>query len=304
MSASNLNCHWIHPKFDYIEAKTVEEANFLLSEKKDKAKLIAGGTDLLVAARRRKIALQYVIDIKTIANLDQIQYDTKSLTLGALTSLSEIETSSLIREKFPIISESARQIGTPQIRNMGTIGGNLCNAAPSADMAPALIGLSAKVKIKGMRGERIVTLEDFFMGPGETVLQHDEMITEIIVPNRPPFNRGAYVKLPARTMIDLAVVSVAALVMLDSKKSDIVDAKIVLGAVAPTPIRARQAEEAIKGKKVSEELIIRAAQIASEEAKPISDIRASTSYRKEMVRVLTIQAIKQAIISNSVNETN
>jgi carbon-monoxide dehydrogenase medium subunit len=297
MSKTTLACQWRHPRFEYLEAKTVKEACSLLSQYKDKARLIAGGTDLLVAARRRKITPLYVINIKTIPNLDYITADGKGLQIGALATLSDIESSPLIRDGFPIIADSAHQVGTPQIRNVGTIGGNLCNAAPSADMAPALIGLGAKAKLKGVKGERTVALEDFFTGPGETVLKTGEMLIEIQVPNPPPHTGGIYLKLPARTAIDLAVVGVAVVVKLDAKGANIVDAKIVLGAVAPTPIRARKAEDIIKGKAVNEELIEKAAQVAAEEAKPISDVRGSAGYRKEMVRVLTNRAIRQVVTS-------
>ena len=297
MNTTGLGCQWRHPKFNYLEAKTLEEACSLLSQYKDEAKLIAGGTDLLVSARRGKITPLYIINIKTIPSLDYISYDGDGLRIGALTTLSEIESSSLIGNRFPIIADSAHQVGTPQVRNVGTIGGNLCNAAPSADMAPSLIGLEAKAKLKGHKGERTVALEEFFTGPGETVLQAGEMLIEIQVPNPPPYTRGIYLKLPARTAIDLAVVGVAAVVTLDSKGANIVDAKIVLCAVAPTPIRAGKAEYIIKGKAIRDELTEKAAQIAAEEAKPISDVRGSASYRKEMVRVLTNRAIRQLVFS-------
>ena len=294
MNTSSLSSQWRHPKFEYLEARTVEEACSLLSQYKDKAKLIAGGTDLLVSMRRGKITPLYVINVKTIPNLDYIHYDGDGLRIGALATLSEIESSPLIRDRFPIIADSAHQIGTPQVRNVGTIGGNLCNAAPSADMAPPLIGLGAKAKLKGPKGERAVALEEFFTGPGEPRLQIGEMLIEIQVPDPPPDTRGAYLKLPARTAVDLAVVGVAAVVTLDTKGANMVDAKIVLGAVAPTPIRARKAEDIVKGKPISDELIEKAAQVAAEEAKPISDVRGSASYRKEMVKVLTKQAVRQA----------
>lgn len=297
MNAAGLGSQWRHPKFEYLEARTVEEACSLLSQYKDKAKLIAGGTDLLVSMRRGKITPLYVINAKTIRNLDYIHYDGDGLRIGALVTLSEIESSPLIRERFPIIADSAHQIGTPQVRNVGTIGGNLCNAAPSADMAPPLIGLGAKAKLKGPKGERAIALAQFFTGPGESRLQIGEMLIEIQVPNPAPHTQGIYLKLPARTAIDIAVVGVAAVVTLDSKNVKIVDAKIVLGAVAPTPMRARQAEDIIKGKTISDELIERAAQVAANEAKPISDVRGSASYRKEIIRVLSNQAITQAVTS-------
>ena len=282
------------PRFDHLESKTVEEACSLLSKHKGKAKVIAGGTDLLPAMRNREVTPAYIINVRSIPNLDYIHYtDAEGLKIGALATLYDIESSPIIREKFPMVADAASKIGTPQVRNMGTIGGNLCNAAPSADTAPPLIGLEAKAKINGPNRERVIALEEFFIGPGENALQADEILTEIQIPNPPPHTRGVYLKLPARTMVDLAVVGVAVVVTLDDKERSIVDAKIVLGAVAPTPVRARQAEGIIKGKAISRELIEKAAEAAAGEAKPISDLRGSASYRKEMVNTLTKRAIRQ-----------
>jgi len=282
------------PRFDHLESKTVEEACLLLSKYKGKAKVIAGGTDLLPAMRNREVTPAYIINVRSIPNLDYIHYtDAEGLKIGALATLYDIESSPIIREKFPMVADAASKIGTPQVRNMGTIGGNLCNAAPSADTAPPLIGLEAKAKINGPNGERVIALEEFFIGPGENALQADEILTEIQIPNPPPHTRGVYLKLPARTMVDLAVVGVAVVVTLDDKERSIVDAKIVLGAVAPTPVRARQAEDIIRGKAISRELIEKAAEAAAGEAKPISDLRGSASYRKEMVNTLTKRAIRQ-----------
>lgn len=282
------------PRFDHLEPKTIEEACSLLSKYKGKAKVIAGGTDLLPAMRNREVTPAYIINVRSIPNLDYIHYtDAEGLKIGALVTLYDIESSPIIREKFPMVADAASKIGTPQVRNMGTIGGNLCNAAPSADTAPPLIGLEAKAKINGPNRERVIALEEFFIGPGENALQADEILTEIQIPNPPPHTRGVYLKLPARTMVDLAVVGVAVVVTLDDKERSIVDAKIVLGAVAPTPVRARQAEDIIKSKAISRELIEKAAEAAAGEAKPISDLRGSASYRKEMVNTLTKRAIRQ-----------
>ena len=282
------------PRFDHLESKTVEEACSLLSKHKGKAKVIAGGTDLLPAMRNREVTPAYIINVRSIPNLDYIHYtDAEGLKIGALATLYDIESSPIIREKFAMVADAAAKIGTPQVRNMGTIGGNLCNAAPSADTAPPLIGLEAKAKINGPNRERVIALEEFFIGPGENALQADEILTEIQIPNPPPHTRGVYLKLPARTMVDLAVVGVAVVVTLDDKERSIVDAKIVLGAVAPTPVRARQAEDIIKSKAISRELIEKAAEAAAGEAKPISDLRGSASYRKEMVNTLTKRAIRQ-----------
>lgn len=283
------------PDFKYEGVKTVEEACSLLAKYKDKAKVIAGGTDLLNVMKHREVLPHCLISLKNIPGLDSVDYDElQGLRIGALATHQSVADSPVVKRKFGLLATACRQIATPQIRNIATVGGNLCNAAPSADTAPPLIALGAGVKIKGLKGERVVPLEDFFVGPGENVLQTDEILTEIQIANLPPHSAGVYLKLPARTAIDLALVGVATVLTLNATHTKIVDAKIVLGAVAPTPLRARKAEGIIKGETIKDELIEKAAQAAAEEAKPISDVRGSASYRKEMVRVLTKRAIKQA----------
>jgi CO/xanthine dehydrogenase FAD-binding subunit len=298
MTTANLVYMRKLPKFDYLAPKTVDEACTLLTKYKGKAKVIAGGTDLIVAMKKRTVSPQYIINIKSVSNLDYIRYsDSEGLRIGAMTTLHELETSSVVKKRCPMLAAATHEMAQPQIRNVATIGGNLCNAAPSADTAPPLIGLGAKVKMKSINAERTVALEEFFSGPGTTILRTDEILTEIQVPNPPPYTRAVYIKLPARTAIDIAAVGVAAVVTLDSKQTAIVDAKIVLGAVAPTPIRARKAEDIIRGKAINEQLIDKASQSAADEARPISDVRSSANYRKEMVKVLTKQAIRQVIAS-------
>jgi len=297
MSEINTCCQWRHPKFEYLEAGSVDEACSLLSKYKDTARLIAGGTEVLVLARKGKISPQYVINIKSIPDLADIEYGEDGLRIGALSTLSDIESSPVVKEKFPVIAYSAGLIGSQQVRNTGTIGGNLCNAAPFGDMAPSLIGLGARVKLKGVSAERTILLEDFIEGPGKSAIKEDEMMLEVHVPNPLPNTYTFYRKLPARTSIDIAVVSVAAVVVLDPKDNHISDAKIVLGAVSPTPVRAHRAENILKGEIFNEELIEKAAEAAVEETRPISDLRASNGYRKEMVKVLTAQALKELMIS-------
>jgi carbon-monoxide dehydrogenase medium subunit len=284
--------------FDYLMPKTIREACSLLSKHKGKANAVAGGTDLLVLIKSRQIMPQYIINLKTIPNLNYIDYaDGEGLRIGALATMYDVESSPIIQEKFPILASAAHQVGSPNIRNMATIGGNLCRAAPSADTAPPLIGLGAKVKIVGFNRERTCGVEEFFLGPGACVLQSDEILTEIQIPNPPSYTRGVYLKMPAGKRISIAAIGVAVVVTLDAKQANIVDAKIVLGAVAPTPIRASKAEDIIKGKAIDDELIEKAAQAAAEEAKPISDIRAPANYRQEMVKVLTARALRQVTAS-------
>ena len=283
------------PKFDYLAPKTLDEALSLLSQYKGRTKVIAGGTDVLPKLKRREIkAPEYIIDLKSIPNLGYIKYDESSgLSLGALVTIHAVETSPIIQERFSVLFHAAESMASTQVRNRGTIAGNICSAVPSADTAPALLTLEARFKLTSQKGERIVNIEDFFTGPNETVLTAEEIMQEIQVPNLPPNSRGRYLKLTPRRSMDLAIVGVAVVVVTDDGTCN--DIRIALGAVAPTPIRARRAENIIRGQRLSDEVIERAAQIAAEECRPISDHRASAEYRSEMVKVLTKRAINQAI---------
>ena len=284
--------------FEYFEPSTVAEAVSLLRKYGDKAKVLAGGTDLVCMCWELRAKPEYVIDIGRIPGLDYIRADDKEgLRIGALTTVSEAEKSTLLKQKYSAISEGAGQLAMLAIRNVATVGGNLCNAAPSADMAPPLLAMSASVKLVGTGGERVVSLEDFFTGPGTTVQKTDELLVEVQVPVPPPNTSGTYLKLGAKGegQGGLAVVGVAVVATWGSANGGFEDVKIVLGAVAPTPIRAHKAEETLKGKRLSEELIEKAAQAASDEARPITDVRGSTEYRKEMLKVMTRHAIKRVI---------
>jgi CO/xanthine dehydrogenase FAD-binding subunit len=283
------------PKFDYLQPNTIEEALSLLSQYKGRAKLMAGGTDLLPKLKEREIETpEVIIDLKMLPDLGSIEYDeVDGLKLGALVTIQSVETSPIVQERFGILFQAVESMASAQVRNRGTIAGNLCNAVPSADTAPALLTLEARVKLTSQKGERIVNIEDFFIGPGETVLTNEEILKEIHVPNLPPHSRGRYLKLSPRRSMDLAVVGVATVVIVEDQICE--DIRIALGAVAPTPIRAKQAENVARGQKLSDEVIARAARVASEECSPIDDHRASAEYRCNMVEVLTKRAIQQAI---------
>ena len=283
------------PKFDYLAPKTIEEALSMLSQHKGKAKVIAGGTDLVPKMKRREIKpAEYIIDLKGIPDLDYIKYDEgRGLRFGALTTIHAIETSPIIQEKFDVLAQAAYSMASTQVRNRGTVAGNICNAVPSADTAPALLTLEASLKLVSQKGEKMVNIEDFFTGPSETILTDEELLQEIQVPNLPPHSKGIYLKLAPRRAMDLAIVGVGVVVTLEDGLCK--DIRIALGAVAPTPIRARRAEETIKGQRFNDEVIEKTAQITAEECRPINDHRASAEYRREMVKVLVKRAINQAI---------
>ncbi len=283
-------------RFEYLEPATIEEAVSLLTKYNGRAKVIAGGTDLLVQMRQKVIRPDYVVDIINIPGLDYINYDKeKGLRIGALTTIRSLEKSAELCQRYTVISQASSQLGSVAIRNMGTLGGNLCNAAPSAETAPALIGLSAKARIVGPDGERVVPLEDFFTGPGTTVLKTAELLVEIQVPVLPPRTKGVYLKHAIRGAIDLAIVGVAIIITLEPETKVCEDIKVVLGAVAPTPMRAKKTEELIRGKRIDDTLINESAESASTEAHPISDVRASAWYRTEMVKVLTRRVLRETI---------
>ncbi len=284
------------PKFKYLRPETLEEACAMLSQLNGKARVIAGGTDLMVNMKQKTDRPAYLVDISCLPGLNTIDYDPEdALKIGALCTHSDIESSGVIQAKFNILAQACRSIGSVQIRNLGTIGGNLCNASPSADSAPALLGLDAKVRIFGSAGEDEIELIKFFTGPGETLLKPDEILTGIDISAISPHSSAVYLKLSPRRAMDLAVVGVAVVLWLSADGSTCTDVRIALGAVAPLPIRAFKAEEIIRGQKLDNALIEETARVAAEETKPITDLRGSVEYRKEMVKVLTQRGIQQVI---------
>ncbi len=284
------------PKFEYLAPESIAEACSLLSQYKDKAKVIAGGTDLLVNMNNRELTPQYLIGLKNIPDLDRVEYDpAQGLRIGALASHQAVAGSPVIRDKFNLLADAAGKVGTPQIRNLGTIGGNLCNAAPSADTASPLLVLGASVKLVSVRGERTIPLTQFFTGALETCLEPDELLTEIQVPKPAPHTRGVYIKHCARgSEVDITTLGVSVLVTM-AEDNTFADARIALATAAPTPMRAERAETVLIGKTIEDSVIEQAAQTASEEARPRTSMRSTAEYRREMVKVLTRRAIKQAL---------
>jgi len=283
--------------FDFYQPATIQEASRLLKENGPGGRFLAGGTDLVIAMKEKGLAPKYVVDLKRIPGLTSIRENGDGgITLGALTTLYTIETSALIKKKYPFLAQSAAEVGSIQIRNRATIGGNMANATPSADTAPALIALNAAAKIASASGERTVKLEDFFTGPGQNVMNPDEILTEITIPKTASNLVGEYIKFSPREMMDLAYVGVAVAYNLGAGDKKCAGVRIVLGAVAPTPLRARRAEAALEGQMLSEALAEKVGQIAAEEAKPISDVRSSADYRRAMVGAMTKRALLNAAV--------
>jgi carbon-monoxide dehydrogenase medium subunit len=286
------------PKFNYLAPATLDEALSLLAQYKSKARVIAGGTDLVPKLKRREVkAPEYVIDLKGIPGLDKIRQDIGGLTIGALVTIGVVESSPLIQQKFAILAQAAQSMASPQVRNRGTIAGNICNAVPSADSAPALLTLGARLKLISRKGERTINIEDFFTGPNRTALTDEEILLEIKIPDMPPKSKGVYLKLSPRRAMDLAIVGAAVVVVPEDGICK--DIRIALGAVAPTPLRTMKAETVLKGQKFNDNLIEKAAKAAAAETSPIDDHRASAEYRRDMIEVLVKRAIKQAIGSRS-----
>ena len=234
--------------FEYIEPSSITEAVAILARHGDRARVLAGGTDVLTALKEGWERPEWIISLGRIPDLATIRYDEREgLRIGALATVRSVETSPVVRSHYPALSVAAGSLASVQIRNLATVAGNLCRAAPSADMAPILVALQAEVKLVGPAGERMVALGSFFIGPGRTVLGRDELLTEIRVPPPSPGAGAAYLKHSPRRAMDLAVVGVAAAVALDGPIYR--DARIILGAVAPIPLRAQLAERALIGQK-------------------------------------------------------
>jgi carbon-monoxide dehydrogenase medium subunit len=283
------------PTFEYHAPATIEEALDLITRYGDNGRFMAGGTDLLVAMKKREITPEHLVALSGITALKGITFDKKKgLTIGALTTLAEIERSDIIKRQFLPLRDAIDVMASAQIRSLATIGGNLCSAVPSADTAPPLIALNASLKLVGPRGDRSVPVEAFFTGPKETVRKANEILTAIMIPKIDTVSAGCYLKLMRRHAMDLAIVGVAAYLKLDREKKTCTEARIALGAVAPTPIRVPEVEALLVNKEIDEKLITEAARIAGMQCRPISDIRASLEYRCSMVEVLTRRAVMEA----------
>jgi aerobic carbon-monoxide dehydrogenase medium subunit len=279
---------------------SLRDASRLLKENGPGGRFLAGGTDLVIAMKEKGLVPKYIVDLKRIPGLSGIRdHSDGGITIGALTTMRDIEISPLLRKKYPFLCQSAAEVGSIQIRNRATVGGNMANATPSADVAPSLIALNATAKIVSASGERTTPLEEFFRGPGQTVMSPEEILSEIAIPKTSPRLVGEYIKFSPREMMDLAYVGVAVAYTLREPDQRCEAVRIVLGAVSPTPMRARQAEAALEGQILTEALAQQAGEIASEESKPISDVRSSADYRRAMVGAMTKRALLNASIGPS-----
>jgi carbon-monoxide dehydrogenase medium subunit len=281
--------------FEYLPPDTLKEALTLLEEHQDECKVIAGGQSLLILMRQGLVSPEYLIDIKGVSELNYIESDVRDgLRIGALTTHRTIEKSPAMKNGFDILAEMEHSLASIQTRNWGTIGGNLCHGEPAGDPAPVLMALNATLSTASLQGERNMPVGDFFVDYFETALEPAELLTEIQVPAVPPRTGTAYSKFNIIAH-DMATVGVAVSITLDSDDGVCRDVRIVIGACAPTPMRARQAEEVLRGEKITEDLLREAGQRASQEAEPISDISASEEYRRELVKVLVARVGREAL---------
>lgn len=283
-------------RFDYLEPHTLRQAISLLQRHGDQARIVAGSTDFLVRWRTGVWQPQYVVNIQHVPGLDRLGYSARSgLRLGALVTVQALEASPVLREKYPALATGATSFAGVQVRNLATVGGNVCNASPAGDTLPALLAFEAQCKLVGPDGERWVPLDQFFKGPGRTDLQSAEILTELRLPP-PARNSGSlYIKHSPRGAMDISAVGVASVVALGQRGKVCEDVKIALGAVAPTPIRAYGAEELLRGQTITPELVHAVAQKAQELATPIDDVRATGAYRKSVVGVLVQRTLEHSI---------
>lgn len=279
--------------FEYCAPQTIPDALGVFHTYGDRARPLAGGTDLLIFMQSGRVQPDYVVDLTRLAPLKGLTYDpSQGLRVGALTSLREIELAPVIRAHYPALAVSTFELAGVQIRNMATIGGNTCNASPAADTIPPLLALDAVAVITGATGDRRVPYTDLFQGPGKTGIRRGELLTTIELPPPSPRTGSHYIKLAVRNAMDIAIVGVAASVTLDDGL--VKDCRIALGAVASTAIRAYEAEQLLRDRALEDTTLDAVAKAAQAAARPITDQRSSAAYRTMMVGVLTRQALRQA----------
>ena len=282
------------PQFKFLMPTSLSEACSLLEEHQGKIKIKAGGTDMIVRLSHRAVKPDFLMGLKKIPDLKQISFTPEAgLTIGALALLREVELNPLVLEQAPMLARAAHATATVQIRNMGTVMGNVCNASPSADNIPTLVAMNASIVASSGAQEREIPLDEFFLGPGRSALQPNEIATAIKVPTVAANSGVSYQKISPRSKVDIAAVNIGALVTLD-KAGKCQAVRISMGAVGPTPLRATQAEDFLLGQEITDETLAEAGRLAAEDASPITDVRASREYRKLMVEVLTTRALKEA----------
>ena len=281
--------------FQYVVPGSLNEALKLLAKRGGAAQLLAGGTDLIVKMRVHRARPELVVDAKHIPELNVFKFDGKGLTIGAAVPCRRIYLDERVAMRYPALVDCTTLVGGIQIQTRATVGGNLCNAAPSADTIPALIALGAIAEVRGVKGRRRIPVEKFCLGPGRTALKKDEILVSLHIP-KPARHSGAFfLRFIPRNEMDIAVVNAAAAVVLDANGGKFVSARIAVGAAAPTPLYVEAAGAALAGRAVSDEMIDEAARIASLSVRPITDMRGTIEQRRHLAGVLTARAIRGAV---------
>jgi len=284
------------PHFEYLAPDTAEELVEVLSKHEGKARILAGGTDLLGSMKNRQLRPDYVVDVNRVASMSGIAEEVGGqLQIGAATKLAEVTASPLIRERYHALHEAVGTIGSVQVRNTGSLGGNICNASPAADSPPALIALGARVKLLSRRGLRQMAVEEFITGNGQTALADDECLESIVLPPRWPRSASVVDHVARRDAMEVALVGVAVNLALDPDSGNVGQVAIVMGGVGSRPIRAVAAEQLLRGHEPGADLVEQAAAAAAADAQPIDDFRASAVYQREVTRVLVSRTLQAAI---------
>jgi xanthine dehydrogenase FAD-binding subunit len=282
--------------FDYVAARSVDEAVSLLARHGDQARVLAGGTDIIVQVREGRRQVQLLVDVKGIPEASQLTYDaSQGLSIGAAVPCYKIYADEGIALAYPGLVDAVSLVGGIQIQGRASVGGNLCNASPAADTTPALIVHHATCVIAGPNGRREIPVEQFCTGPGRTALQNGEFLVSLRLPPPPPHFGAHYLRFIPRNEMDIAVVGVGASVVLNRDQSAFTSARVALGAVAPTPLLVEAAAAALVGKPTSDDTIQEAAEAAQAAARPIDDMRGTAVYRRHLVGVLTRRALRGAI---------
>ena len=280
--------------FEYAAPQNLQEAVALLSEANGEARALAGGTDLIAQMKENRRSPSLVVDVKKIPELNILSYTT-GLRIGAAVSCTQIAGFEPVRVHYPALAEACALVGSYQIQNRAALGGNFCNAAPSADAVPPALSYGATLVIVGSNGRRALPAEDFFVGPGQTVLEKGEVLVEIGLPPPPPHSGAAYLRFIPREEMDIAVAGVGSFVQLNPDDHTCEQARISLAAVAPAPVRAKEAEAFLAGRHLDDTTIAHAGELASQAASPISDVRGSAAYRIELIKVLTRRTLGKAL---------
>ena len=282
------------PSAELHQATTLAKASELLQRFGSTARLLAGGTDLLVDLKAKRVMVDHIISINRIDDLKGVTLSAESLRIGALTTITELDEAPPVRDQCPAILDATRSMAVRQVRNLATVGGNLASAVPCADLPPVFIAMNATVALWSTKGERLLPLEQFFLGPRRTALREDEILSGVEIPNAPPGFGASYARFGLREGNAIAVAAVAASLRLAADGA-IQDARVVLGAVSPIPKLATKASEMLLGSAPADELFAKAADVATAEADPISDIRGSAEFRRELIRVLATRALVKAL---------